>query len=59
MKDPNINATTVTFFGNVTFATPGSYYIEVTVDDVMKVRYPLTVVVVPPPNAPPAAPAES
>lgn len=59
MKDPTINATTVTFFGNVTFTTAGSYYVEVTVDDVMKVRYPLTVIVVTPPNAPPTPPAES
>lgn len=52
MKDPALNATTVTVFGNVEFAHPGSYYIEVLVDDVMKVRYPVTVVVVqPPPGA--------
>lgn len=50
MKDPTINATTVTMFGNVTFAAPGSYYIEVMVDDVMKVRYPVSVMVVTPPN---------
>jgi len=63
MKDPSLNATTVTLFGNVTFAVPGSYYVEVTVDDVMKVRYPLTVVVVAPPpgvtsSPPPPAPPE-
>ncbi|HUR44920.1 MAG TPA: hypothetical protein VMZ27_03510 [Candidatus Saccharimonadales bacterium] len=50
MKDPAVNATTVTFFANVEFATPGSYFVEVLVDDVMKIRYPLTVFVVPPPN---------
>ena len=47
MKDPNINATTVTLFGNVKFESAGTYYVEVTVDDVMKVRYPLNVVVQP------------
>ncbi len=47
MKDPAINATTVTLFGNVEFTTAGSYYVEVLVDDVMKVRYPVTVFVVP------------
>jgi len=52
MKDPNVNATTVTLFGNVKFATGGAYYVEVTVDDVMKVRYPLSVVVVPQPQKP-------
>jgi hypothetical protein len=51
MKDPNVNATTVTLFGNVEFATAGPYYMEVLVDDVMKVRYPINVFVVPPPNA--------
>ena len=50
MKDPAVNATTVTFFANVEFSTPGSYFVEVLVDDVMKLRYPLTVFVVPPPN---------
>jgi hypothetical protein len=51
MKDPNVNATTVTLFGNVEFATAGSYYVEVLVDDVMKVRYPINVFVLPPPNS--------
>ena len=36
---------------NVEFATAGPYYMEVLVDDVMKVRYPINVFVVPPPNA--------
>ena len=51
MKDPNINATTVTMFGNVKFATDGVYSVEILVDDVMKLRFPITVVVVAPPNA--------
>ena len=50
MKDPAMNATTVTFFANVEFAAAGSYFVEVLVDDVMKLRYPLTVFLVPPPN---------
>lgn len=53
MKDPGINATTVTVFGNVEFTAPGAYFIEVQVDDVMKVRYPINVVVVTPPGQPP------
>ncbi len=62
MKDPLINATTVTLFGNVELATAGIYFLEISVDDVMKVRFPVHVVVVPPPNPnptppPPAAPA--
>jgi len=57
MKDPALNATTVTVFGNVEFANPGAYFVEVMVDDVMKLRYPVTVFVVPQqsnPNQPPA-----
>lgn len=50
MKDPAMNATTVSLFGNVEFATPGTYYIEVLVDDVMKIRYPVNLLLVPPPN---------
>ena len=50
MKDPSINATTVTLFGNVKFATAGIYSLEVLVDDVMKLRFPIPVMVVAPPN---------
>ena len=50
MPNPGINATTVTLFGNVEFTTPGAYYLEVLVDDVMKIRYPINLVVVPPAN---------
>lgn len=46
MKDPAISATTVTVFGGVEFAQPGSYFVEVVVDDVLKLRYPVTVFVV-------------
>jgi hypothetical protein len=47
-----MSATNVMFFGNVKFETAGTYFIEVLVDDVMKLRYPLPVVVVPLPNPP-------
>ena len=53
LRDPSMSATNVMFFGNVKFEAPGTYFIEVLVDDVMKLRYPLPVVVVPPPNQPP------
>ena len=46
MKDPSSNATTVSLFGNVEFAAAGAYFIEVMVDDVMKVRYPVNLVLV-------------
>ena len=61
MKDPHINATTVTVLGNVEFTTPGAYFVEVLVDDVMKLRFSVPVIVVPPPNAgqaPPPKPPE-
>jgi hypothetical protein len=45
----------VTVFGQLQFDFPGAYYVEVLVDDVMKLRYPLTVVVLPPPPAPASA----
>ena len=52
MKDPSTSSTTVTLFGNVEFTVPGPYFVEVNVDDVLKLRYPITVVVVPPPGKP-------
>jgi len=55
------HATNVTVFTGVEFKAPGVYYIETLVDDVMKLRYPLPVVVVPPPQgaqkAPPPQPS--
>ena len=55
LRDPSMSATNVMFFGNVKFETAGTYFIEVNVDDVMKLRYPLPVVVVPPPGQTPPA----
>ena len=49
------NATTVTLLPQVEFKTAGTYYVEVLVDDVMKLRYPVPVVHVPPPAQPPGA----
>jgi hypothetical protein len=43
-------------FGQIKFETPGVYYVEVLVDDVMKLRFPLPLVVVPPPQAPQGQP---
>ena len=59
LRDPAMSATNVLFFGNVKFETAGTYYMEVNVDDVMKMRFPLPLVVAPPPGqAPGAAPAK-
>jgi hypothetical protein len=55
LRDPTVSATNVIFFGQVKIETAGTYYLEVMVDDVMKLRYPVPVMVV----APPPAPADS
>jgi hypothetical protein len=51
LQDVNLHATNVTVIGQVKFETPGAYYVEVLVDDVMKLRYPLVVNIVKPPEA--------
>jgi hypothetical protein len=58
LQDANHSATNVTVFGQVEFTTPGVYFIEVLVDDVMKLRYPLPIVVMPPQQQP-GAPTQS
>jgi len=57
LQDPALHATNVTVFGQVEFKVAGTYYIEVLVDDVMKLRYPVPLIVAPPQNAPQQAPA--
>jgi hypothetical protein len=52
LQDAVHNATTFTMFTQVEFKTAGIYYVEVLVDDVMKVRYPVPVIHTPPPNPP-------
>jgi uncharacterized protein DUF6941 len=47
LQDPALTATNVTLFGQVEFKSAGTYYVEVLVDDVMKLRYPVPVVVNP------------
>jgi hypothetical protein len=59
LRDPSMSATTVMFFGNVKFEVAGTYFMEINVDDVMKMRFPLPVVVVPPQNQAPSAPPPS
>ena len=51
------HATNVHFFGRLQFQHFGVYHIEVMVDDVMKLRYPVPLIVVPQPGqAAPTAP---
>jgi hypothetical protein len=48
LQDAALHATNVTLFGQVEFKVAGTYYVEVLVDDVMKLRYPVPVIVAPP-----------
>lgn len=59
LQDAAMHATNVTVFGQVEFKTAGTYYVEVLVDEVMKLRYPVPVILAPPQNqpAPPTPPA--
>jgi len=52
-----MHSTNVMVFGQVEFKAAGTYYIEVLVDDVMKIRYPVPVILAPAPNQNPQAPA--
>jgi hypothetical protein len=47
LKDANLHATNVTLFTQVEFKAAGTYYVEILVDDVMKLRYPLPIIHVP------------
>ena len=52
LKDAAMQATNVLVFGQVEIKVAGTYYVEVLVDDVMKLRYPVLVLLTPPPNQP-------
>lgn len=63
LQDPAHNATNLSVFAQLEFTAGGLYFVEVLVDDVMKLRFPLPIIVAPPqpppespaPTAPPAA----
>jgi hypothetical protein len=56
LQDATHHSTNVTVFPSVEIPTTGVYAVEVLVDDAMKIRYPLPVIVVQPPaGAPPAS----
>ena len=60
LQDAALHATNVTLFGQVEFKTAGTYYVEVLVDDVMKLRYPVPLILAPQnpnPQPSPEAPA--
>lgn len=48
LRDPAFSMTGVMIFGQVQFKAAGTYFIEVLVDDVMKIRYPIPVILAPP-----------
>ncbi|HEX4119995.1 MAG TPA: hypothetical protein VH619_05145 [Verrucomicrobiae bacterium] len=52
LQDPTQSSTTVAVWVQVKFEAAGTYYVEVMVDDVMKLRFPIPLVVVPPPGPP-------
>ncbi|HEX7653379.1 MAG TPA: hypothetical protein VF607_07730 [Verrucomicrobiae bacterium] len=52
LKDPSHSASGVIVFGNVKIDVAGTYFVEVLVDDVMKLRYPVIIQHVPMPNQP-------
>jgi hypothetical protein len=61
LPDPAAHAINVAVFKDIAFNAVGTYFVEVLVDDVMKLRYPITLVVNPPQAqggpSPPAKPA--
>jgi len=59
LQDAANHTTNVTVFPQVEFPGAGVYFVEVLVDDVMKIRFPLPVMVVqPPPGNQPPQPAD-
>jgi hypothetical protein len=56
LKDAALHATNVTLYPQMEFKAAGVYYVEVLVDEVMKLRYPIPLMVVPPPAGAPPPP---
>jgi len=50
LKDASLSATNLTVLQQVEFKLAGTYFVEVLVDDVMKLRYPVPLVHTPPPE---------
>jgi hypothetical protein len=57
LRDATMHAINVVYVGAVKFEAAGPYYVEVLVDDVMKIRYPLVIHHIPP-TAAAAPPSE-
>ena len=52
LRDPAHHATNVLVFGNAELKTAGTYSVEVLVDNVMKLRSPVSVILAPPATKP-------
>jgi hypothetical protein len=50
LQDAALPSTNVILFTQVEFKTEGTYFVEVLVDDVMKLRYPVPVILAPAPG---------
>jgi len=48
LQDVIHNATTLSIWSPIRFDVPGTYYVEVLVDDVMKLRFPIVITVASP-----------
>jgi len=48
LHDVTHNATAVTVWSPIKFEAAGAYYVEVLVDDVMKLRFPIAIILAPP-----------
>jgi hypothetical protein len=52
LTDAAAHTTNIMFFGNIDIKVAGTYFAEVIVDEVMKLRYPLPIVLAPPDKNP-------
>ena len=52
LRDASSHATNVSLFGQVEFKEAGTYFVEVIVDEIMKLRFPLVVAIAPQQNKP-------
>ena len=55
LQEVTRHAINVVMLRSLKFEVAGPYYVEVLVDDVMKIRYPLVIHLIPPPPKPPEA----
>lgn len=56
LQDVTHNATTVTLWSPIKFEAAGAYYVEILVDDVMKLRFPMPIILAPPQQQQPPPP---